>query len=122
MNELDKIVEFVVNALDAKKAGSIAIFDVEGNTPLTDRVVIVSANNEIHCKALMETLHSLGKESEIKDSDELFKPARVSGASDSGWIVVDMNSILVHILTADMRGHYDLDSIYEKRASSVEHV
>ncbi|MDA1352862.1 MAG: ribosome silencing factor [bacterium] len=122
MSELDTIVEAIVKALDAKKATAIAVFDVEGNNALTDRVVVVSANNEVHCRALMEAMQSLSKEDEFKNSDELFKPARVSGSPDSGWLVVDLNSVLVHILTVDMRAHYDLDSIYEKRASSVEHI
>ncbi len=122
MSNLDKLVEGVVHVLDEKKGTEIAVFDVQENSALTDRAILVSANNDIHIKALSESVLALSDNPDYVSSDDLFHPPRVSGSHQSGWIVVDLNSILVHVMTDDIRKKYKLDSIYEARANTVEHI
>ena len=50
------------------------------------------------------TLNSVDFHDEIKQS----------GSPESGWVILDLNSILIHCVTESARDFYKLDSIYEK--------
>jgi ribosome-associated protein len=53
---------------------------------------------------------------EILDSlkKEAVSSYRSEGDSESGWILIDYLGVVVHIFSKEMRGFYDLESVYEK--------
>jgi len=113
------VLDSLMSTISDKKGHQIVAYDVQGSSSLTSYILVVSANNQIHAKALQEEVSQFYKKTSAT-VDEL-DPFRVSGKANSGWIVVDMNDILVHIIQEDLREFYGLDEVYQNRSNSVTH-
>lgn len=45
---------------------------------------------------------------------ELQVRSRLEGGSDSGWILVDFGSVIVHLFSPDRRDYYRLEDLWSK--------
>lgn len=118
---LDQFVQQIIDAGDEKKAFNIRNYK-PNDTGLTDYIVVLSAQNPIHCKALMETVRETCSALLHADrSPDFFVHPRCSGTPESGWVVIDLNSIWVHIIVEDLRQYYRLDHFLESRAVVYHH-
>jgi len=118
---LERIVEKFVHEGLEKKAENVVSYDLSGSGWITDQVVILGAGNTIHCKALLDALEKAYKQLSDDEVDELYDNFRTSGSSESGWVVVDLNSILIHCVTEDIRAFYDLDTLFSKQGVTYHH-
>ena len=50
-----------------------------------------------------------------KHEESLYSQVKKSGKSESGWVIMDANSIIIHFVDAQTRSHYDIDEIFEKK-------
>ena len=115
---LDKIVEMT----DEKKGENIKTFHIENGEWITDYVVLVGASNRIHCEAIVnEYKDKLYESIKGMGSTEFYDEWRQSGSSESGWIVIDLNAILVHCVTQEIRDYYKLDTLFEKYGIVYHH-
>jgi ribosome-associated protein len=76
-------------------------------TPLADYFVICSADSERQTRALMEILQEELK----KEHNE--RPLSTEGEAASGWLLLDYNTVVVHIFSRDMRAFYRLDELWK---------
>jgi ribosome-associated protein len=112
------VIEYLAKVCDDKKATDIRIYDVQHYSPYVDFVVFCSVKNNIHLSAIAQELSSEYKKNLVgKISDDFYDFPHISGASDSGWIAVDCNACVFHVMTEEMRELYGLDTIYAKRGS-----
>ncbi len=100
--------------IDAGKAENIVQLEVTELSVLADYFVLCTANSDPHLRALSERLK---REVSKKYG---FKP-RLDGAPVSQWIVMDFGNVVVHILSSEMREHYQLESLWGD-APTVEHI
>lgn len=51
----------------------------------------------------------------LEKGDELlgWKP-RCEGSPDSGWVVLDLGDIVVHLFSPDQREYYQLEQLWER--------
>lgn len=43
-------------------------------------------------------------------------PARIEGKGGEGnWVVLDLNSIIVHVFNPESRSYYDLEGMWQKK-------
>lgn len=112
---LDNIVQKFIQAGVEKKAEGVTGFDLQEAGWFTDYVIILGSNNSIHCKALVEEMNTVFDSLSEEELDELYPHFKYSGSAESGWIVIDLNSILIHCVTTDIRNFYTLDSVFEKQ-------
>jgi len=101
-----ELVQTCWRALDDKKAGDLRVLDVREQSSITDYLIVATATSEPHLRALRVELE--------KAVDAL--RARVVGieaAQDSGWIVVDLFDVMVHLFLADRRAHYGLELLWK---------
>jgi ribosome-associated protein len=92
-------------AADAKKGEDIALLHVSKTSPITDYLLIVTANSRPH----LETI-----EREIEDAAGEFNVSclhRARPESDQ-WRVLDFGGMLVHVMTDETRKFYALDKLY----------
>jgi len=105
-------IKLLTDELSEKKATDILVVDLgQPHHLLMDYVIIVSVSNTIHLRSLadhMQRFHKKNKADQLHDVDEMV----VSGASDSGWIILDLNTIVLHLMTADTRLYYDFDDVF----------
>lgn len=91
-----------------KKFGfDIQLLDVRKKCDYCNHFLIVSGRNRAHIEALKDDVKDFSKEKDVK----IFG---VDGKPDSGWIIVDLGSILVHIFHPETRKFYNLTGLWEK--------
>jgi ribosome-associated protein len=83
------------------------LLDTRQACSFTDYIVICSGETDRQLDAIHnEILDSLRKES--------VTAYRSEGHSESGWILIDLLGVVIHIFSREMRGYYDLENVYEK--------
>ena len=105
---VDEIARRCVSICEEKKASNILLFDVRENSILADYFLVCCGNSMAHVRALSENLRRTL-------INEGFKPRGREGTPASQWIVLDFGIILIHIMTPEMRRHYCLEDLWDKR-------
>ena len=96
-------LETLINALKETKLTNLVVYDLEESSPFFDYVVIVTAQN----KRMLNSAISLLWEKNIEYD-------HIEGTGESGWILVDMNDIILNVMSEEMRELYSLDNVYIK--------
>ncbi len=91
---------------DNKKAEDIAILDVRELSSVTDYFVIASGTSEPHLRAIVDEIAD-----KLKEGYHL-RPRAVDGTLQTAWIVLDYFDVIVHIMRADVRERYDLETLW----------
>ena len=101
--------------LDENKAENIALIDVSYLSNIADYFIIATANSTVHARAL---------EGHIEDALEEIdaKVIRRDGTGDNRWIVLDLGSLIVHILTAEMREFYNIEKLWSDGKNTLNLV
>ena len=87
------------------QALDIVLLDLRALDILADFFIIMSAESHRHMRALKEILIL-----EIKKAD---LPSRhVEGSAESGWILLDLGGIIVHIFAPTERDFYQLEQLW----------
>ncbi|GFP21137.1 ribosome-associated protein [Candidatus Hakubella thermalkaliphila] len=102
----------VARAALEKKAENIIILDVEKRLIITDYFIICSGLNVIQVQSISEFIQeSLEKEG--------YRPVRVEGDGQSGWVLLDYLDVVVHVFSAEQRDYYQLERLW-KDSSIIE--
>jgi ribosome-associated protein len=91
---------------DNKKAENLVVLDVRKLSTVTDFFVIATGTSEPHLRAIEnEVLDGLRREHDLK-------PVHTEGSAQSHWVVADFFDVIVHIMSADVRAHYDIEGLW----------
>ena len=103
--QVEELKEMVINALDDMKAQNIVTLDVRGRTSITDYMIIASGTSDRHVKSIAQTVAFQAK--------QRGEPALGSeGVSDGEWALVDLNSVIVHVMQPKVRDYYQLEKLW----------
>jgi len=91
---------------DNKKGEDIVILDVRELSSVTDYFVIASGTSEPHLRAIVEEIRD-----HLRDDHHL-RPNAVDGNLQTAWVVLDYFDVIVHVMRADVRDHYDLETLW----------
>lgn len=94
------------------KARDLTAFDLAGENPLTDVVIVASASSTRHARSLADGLLELC-------TRERYEFLRMEGYEGGMWVLADLNDIIVHIFQEPVRELYNLESLW-RGASPVE--
>lgn len=102
---VNKIVETALSAIDKVKGIDTIVFEFNKKNPFIDYVIITSASNMRQVNAIAE---------HIKDSlNEADLPLRhIEGNKDSKWILVDADTVIIHVFEESERQVYALEKLY----------
>jgi ribosome-associated protein len=104
--EVLRLVKLCCQALDAKKAVDLRVLDVSAQSSITDYLVLATGTSEPHLRALRVEL-----EKAIDSSSH-----RILGmetAQESGWVVVDVFDVMIHLFSAGARSKYGLENLWK---------
>ena len=117
MADLKVILDELVTLVDDKKAEDISVFHVAEKNWTTEFVFVCSMKNAIHGKALVQDLMTYMGKICVDYPKDFYDPLRLSGSADSGWVIIDGNSIVIHCLDKQHREFYNIDTLFEKQGT-----
>jgi len=104
-NESEELISQLIKIADEKKAEHICRYEMGKDYFVSGSVVVLSHRNKIHCRALAEELNKFARQ-----NGEI----RVSGDPDSEWVILDLMTDMIHIISPQLREYYELDKLFEK--------
>ena len=99
-----------VQILDKKKADQVHLIEIGGVSTLGDYFVIATGTSATHVK-------SLADEVEFQLKEKGVPAGRVEGYRSNSWILLDYQSVIIHIFTPEARASYDLDRLWQDGVS-----
>ena len=105
LQDLQKMVEVAVNALEDIKAKDIVVIDTSEKTSLFARMIIASGDSSRQVRALANNVSVSLKEAGF--------PLIGSEGQDSGeWALVDADELVVHVMLPAVRDFYDIEALW----------
>ena len=101
-----KLKNKIIKSLeDIKPVNRIAI-DVTKISSLTDFMIIASGTSNRHIAAMSEHILENLKETNISG-------IKIEGQGGDDWVLVDAGDVVIHLMSADAREFYDLESLWD---------
>jgi ribosome-associated protein len=94
-----------VQIAEDKKAEDILMLDIRALSVIADYFVICTGTSERQVRAIARDLdEQLGKQG--------ITPIHIEGLSDARWVLMDYNTVIVHIFDPVTRDYYRLDKLW----------
>lgn len=107
INSIEELKNFIIQALEDKKAENISVIDLENKTPIAKYMIFATGRSTKNVSAIAEHI-SL----EIKQNSNI--STTIEGLETSAWVVLDTGDIIVHIFHPEARDHYRLEDMWSK--------
>lgn len=101
-----ELIQLVIKTLTDMKAQDIEVMDVRDKTSITDTMILASGTSDRHVKSCAEAVAFRAKEAgEAALGTE--------GLQDGQWALVDLNSVVVHVMLPKVRDYYQLERLWK---------
>lgn len=99
-DKLDKINKFLSN----KKTEYLRIINISKLSVIADFFIIVSLDNMRAVDSMKNDIIDFCEENniEIRNKDNISSP----------WVLIDLNDIVIHVFTEEMRSFYNLERLW----------
>jgi len=102
-----EVARLAVEAASDKQADNIVILDTRQVCSFADFFVICSGDSVRQIEAIRQEIREKLKRDGVV-------PSHIEGAADSGWILLDLGEVVVHIFSSLQRDYYRLDDLWQK--------
>jgi ribosome-associated protein len=97
----------IVDAIAEKLGSDIVLLDMREVSLLADYFVLASSESTPQTQAILDEVQKTAKAAGARN-------VHVEGAPDSGWVLLDYGSVVVHIFDPELRTYYDLEGLWKK--------
>lgn len=97
----------IVDLLSDRQAEDVVLLDISAVSSFADFFVIATAQNPRHMNALIDAF-----DKEL--ANEGTKALRREGDSNSGWVLVDLGAVIVHLFSREDRAFYNLEGLWTR--------
>jgi len=94
-------------ACDDRKAADIVLIHVEEISSIADWFVIATGYSDVQVRAIARSV-----EDRVEEESGGRLPLRKEGQTEGRWVLLDYGEVIVHALTPEERGYYDLESFW----------
>lgn len=101
-----KISEFIGHLIQEKKGENVVLMEVYELLPVCDYFLIASGRNNRHLQTLARTISE-----EVEDQFDR-KEEGMEGGENGGWVLIDYESVVVHLFLPDIRDYYRLERLW----------
>jgi ribosome-associated protein len=101
------IAHTIVSTLEEKKGENIQLLDIHEIASFADYFVICSGTSD----RMLGSLAAAVDES-VKKTYGI--NCRTEGHTSTGWVLVDVGDVVVHLFYADVRDYYQLEQLWEE--------
>lgn len=114
LTEAMRMRDIALAALADAKGQDVAVLDVTGLTDICDFMVVATGTSDRHVRTLadrvLEQMHEAG-----------WRQMGVEGDDARDWVLVDFVDVVIHIMRAETRKRYDLESLWDKTFAGLRH-
>ena len=114
----EELVKVAVAALEDVKALDILVIDVREKQSITNYMIIATGTSNRQISAMLDKVRQMVKEKGVR-------PLGEEGKGDSDWVLLDLDLVIVHMMTASARQFYDLERLWagaeQSRSASGAH-
>jgi ribosome-associated protein len=96
----------IASLLADHRGGDVVVLDLATQAGWTDYFVIATATSSTHMRGLARFVD------EYADQERLQRLNRPRVADDDEWILVDLVTVVVHIMTENSRSFYELEKLW----------
>jgi ribosome-associated protein len=93
--------------LEEKKGENIILLDIHEVADFTQYFIICSGTSDRMLDSLADAVLENVKQ-------KFSRNAHVEGLTNSGWIVIDLGDVVVHLFSPDQRNYYQLEQLWSK--------
>jgi ribosome-associated protein len=93
--------------LEEKKAEKIVLLDIQAISTFTSYFIICNGTSD----RMLDALSSLLRDYAKSDFKQIIN---VEGDSRTGWMIADLDDVVVHFFSPDQRKYYSLEQLWEK--------
>ncbi len=110
--EPNELAKKIVDIAADKKAEDVVLLDIRRLTTIADYFVICSGTSERQVAAITQAV--------IEELDkENVAPLHSEGIGESGWVLLDYGSVIVHIFAPEVRDYYRLERLWSQALTVV---
>jgi len=110
--EAEKIARLATELASEKQAKDVAMLDVRALCSFADYFVICTGDTKRHIEAIWQGINEALQAKDVVSHHK-------EGTADSGWLLADFGSVIVHIFGPSERGYYQLDELWDKAVHVV---
>lgn len=92
---------------DDLKAEGLKIWDMRKVSGITDYMVVCTGTSMPQMRAILRDLTGI-----IADEHDV-RPVYSEGKADTRWVVLDYIDVMVHVMDAELREFYGLESLWK---------
>jgi len=104
--ETNQLLDIIVGTAQDSKALDLVIFDMEGRSAVCDYLVICHGTSRAHTQGIADPIM-------ITLKNQSVQPLGVEGMEEGRWILIDYNTVIVHIFLEEVRQLYQIEEIYQ---------
>ncbi|HUN24152.1 MAG TPA: ribosome silencing factor [Anaerolineales bacterium] len=100
--------------IEDRQGENILILDIQNISIIADYFVLASCDNERQLKAVARA---------IVDTSDIKRHLLLEGLDDqaaSGWVLLDLGDIMVHLFTREQRDYYNLEELWRAAHTVVQ--
>ena len=98
----------IIESIQEKKGQNIVHLDlIRTDNSVCEYFIIAHADSDVQVKAIARNI-----EDKLK-KDHGMKPLHSEGYENAQWILLDFNTVVVHIFQEVTRGYYKLEELWE---------
>jgi ribosome-associated protein len=105
--EIDKQAAVISTLLREHNGQNVSVLDLRGINNWTDFFIIATATSKTHIDGMDKHIREFCHEKKI----EIFGSSRKS--TDDEWRLIDLGTIIIHLMTSGMREFYELEKLWE---------
>lgn len=96
-----------MDAISERFGSNIVLLDMQQVSLLADYFVLCTAGSTPQVRAIQEEVREQATKAGGRCS-------HVEGEPESGWVLLDYGSVVVHIFDQELRTYYDLEGLWSK--------
>ena len=111
----EELLQFCVDCAKEKMAEDVVTLSIGPVSSIADYFVIATANSEPQLRAIADFI-----DRKVRETFHIHAASN-SDTSEGGWRLLDFGNVIVHVMTPEMRGRYNLEGLWgeaEKRRNS----
>jgi ribosome-associated protein len=104
-----ELVDCIVESAANKKAEKTAVYYTDNESAVADWFIICEGDNIVQNRAIAQAVLDATKQRGAR-------PLATEGYDEGRWILIDYVDIIVHIMLAEMRAYYSLDTLWATKS------